>query len=560
MLWSASPWRRSAAGLAGCATADDATKPITYSLTAKQNYEKGLAELKDENYPEAQKYFQFVKQKFPFSKFAVLAELAIADSQFARGNYTEAIDSYKTFTRLHPTHDKVEDGYVAFKVGESYFKDMPDDIWLLPPSYEKDQSAVMDALRELDDFRRKFPDSKYQKAVEPFRKEVLQRLVDHEVYVARFYLGRDHPKAAALRLEGALRRYPGSGREPELLFALGETYLKMGDPARQGELPARRQRVPGRPARAPRGAVPRVHPQALRREPAGAAAARHAARRALRRRARPMDDRLRELLTRGREHYVAREYDKAERYLTEVARENLAYADVYDMLGVIYHQQGRLIDAESDVQAALRINPAYTEAALNLAVTLQRPRQVPRGQGGLRARPRGVEERAAQPRSVRARARSRTCTPTSAPPITRSGCTRTPCASTSARWRCARRSSTSAPGWARRCARWATSPRPCASSSACAPRTRASPAARLHLGLCYYAPGRREDATAEWRAVLDMAPDNKSAQMYLAMVRQSPQSIGPLARETPDAAIVGDGQVTTVDLTPAASKRWPRRS
>jgi outer membrane protein assembly factor BamD len=218
--------------LTGCASTDDVTKPITYSLTAKQNYEKGLAELKDENYPEAQKYFQFVKQKFPFSKFAVLAELAIADSQLARGNYTEAVDSYKAFIRLHPTHEKVEDGYAAFKVGECYFKDMPDDVWLLPPSYEKDQSAVIDALRELDDFHKKYPDSKYIKDAEPLRKEVLRRLVDHEVYIARFYLDRDHAKAAAMRLEGAVRRYPGSGREPELLFALGETYLHMGDPGR----------------------------------------------------------------------------------------------------------------------------------------------------------------------------------------------------------------------------------------------------------------------------------------------------------------------------------------
>jgi len=117
----------------GCATSDDATKPVGYSLTAKQNYEKGLAALKDEDYAEAAKYFQFVKQKYPFSKYAVLAELALADSQFDRGNYTEAIDSYKSFARLHPTHDKVEDGYVAFRIGESYFKDMPDDIFLLPP-------------------------------------------------------------------------------------------------------------------------------------------------------------------------------------------------------------------------------------------------------------------------------------------------------------------------------------------------------------------------------------------------------------------------------------------
>jgi outer membrane protein assembly factor BamD len=223
----------------GCATSDEESKPVTYSLTAKQNYEKGLAELKDENFPEAQKYFQFVKQKYPFSKFAVLAELGIADTQFARGNYLEAIDSYKSFARLHPTHEKVEDGYVAFRIVESYFKDMPEDVWLLPPSYEKDQSAIIDAQRECDDFRKKFPASPYMAKAEMIRREVLKRLVDHEVYVARFYLKGDHPRAAALRLEGAIRRYPGSGREPELLYSLGETYLHMCDPQRAKETFAR---------------------------------------------------------------------------------------------------------------------------------------------------------------------------------------------------------------------------------------------------------------------------------------------------------------------------------
>jgi outer membrane protein assembly factor BamD len=226
-------------GVAGCASGDDVTKPITYSLTAKQNYEKGLAELKDENYPEAQKYFQFVKQKYPFSKFAVLAELGIADTQFARGNYTEAIDSYKSFARLHPTHEKVEDGWVAFRICESYYKDMPEDVWLLPPSYEKDQSAIVDAQREIDDFRKKYPSSPYMKKADEIRKEVLKRLVDHEVYVARFYLKSDHPKAAAGRLEGAIKRYPGSGREPELLYSLGETYLHMCEPLRAKETFAR---------------------------------------------------------------------------------------------------------------------------------------------------------------------------------------------------------------------------------------------------------------------------------------------------------------------------------
>jgi len=218
--------------MTGCATSDEAGKAVTYSLTAKQNYEKGLDELKDENYSEAQKYFQFVRSKFPFSKYAALAELAIADTNFAKASYTEAIDAYKQFIRLHPTHEKTVDGYAAFKIGECYFKDMPDDIWLLPPSYEKDQSAVSDALREIDDFVKKYPDSPYVKKAEPLRREALKRLVDHEVYVARFYLDRDHPKAAAMRIEGAIRRYPGSGREPELLLTLGQTYLHMNDPSR----------------------------------------------------------------------------------------------------------------------------------------------------------------------------------------------------------------------------------------------------------------------------------------------------------------------------------------
>jgi len=216
--------------VAGCATSDEG-KNVTYSLTAKQNYDKGAAELKDENYQEATRYFSFVRQKFPFSKYAVLAELALADTQFERSNYQEAIDAYKNFLRLHPTHERVEDGYVAYKICDCYVREMPDDFFLLPPSYEKDQTAVHDALRELNDFIDKYPDSKYMADARKARREVLRRLIEHEVYVARFYLERDHPQSAILRLQTALRLYPDSGREPELLLALGETHLQMGNPS-----------------------------------------------------------------------------------------------------------------------------------------------------------------------------------------------------------------------------------------------------------------------------------------------------------------------------------------
>ncbi len=82
-----------------------------------------------------------------------------------------------------------------------------------------------------------------------------------------------------------------------------------------------------------------------------------------------MDERLKERLLLGREHYAKREYEKAEQLLREVLEQDDRFADVHDMLGVIAHARGNFLQAEHHFERALAINPGYTEAALNLAVT-----------------------------------------------------------------------------------------------------------------------------------------------------------------------------------------------
>jgi tetratricopeptide (TPR) repeat protein len=82
-----------------------------------------------------------------------------------------------------------------------------------------------------------------------------------------------------------------------------------------------------------------------------------------------MDERTKQLLVLGREHYAKREFDKAEPLLREVLEHEDRFADTHDMLGVIAHSRGNFIAAEKHFERALAINPAYTEAALNLAVT-----------------------------------------------------------------------------------------------------------------------------------------------------------------------------------------------
>jgi len=82
-----------------------------------------------------------------------------------------------------------------------------------------------------------------------------------------------------------------------------------------------------------------------------------------------MNERVKQMLVLGREHYAKREFEKAEQMLRMVLEEEDRYADVHDMLGVIAHSRGNFLVAERHFERALELNPAYTEAALNLAVT-----------------------------------------------------------------------------------------------------------------------------------------------------------------------------------------------
>ena len=106
------------AGTTACGGKSGGAGAVDYSVSAQRNYEKGLKELEDKDWLAASKYFQFIKSRFPYSKYAVLAELRLADAQFGAEQYIEAIDSYRLFIKFHPTHDMVANGYASFRIGE----------------------------------------------------------------------------------------------------------------------------------------------------------------------------------------------------------------------------------------------------------------------------------------------------------------------------------------------------------------------------------------------------------------------------------------------------------
>lgn len=202
----------------------------SFRATAQENYEVGLKELKAGNWLTAEAFFKHVRSTFGFSRWATLSELGIADCEFGQEKYTEAIDAYKGFIKAHPGNERVQDGYAAYRIGLSYYKQIPTDFFVMPPSYEKDQGPVMDALRELSAFTEQYGDSPYAPEARKEIGDCVKRLTDHELYVARFYLNANKPYAAIGRLEGIIKDYPASQREAEIMLLLGKTYLKMEKP------------------------------------------------------------------------------------------------------------------------------------------------------------------------------------------------------------------------------------------------------------------------------------------------------------------------------------------
>jgi tetratricopeptide (TPR) repeat protein len=68
-------------------------------------------------------------------------------------------------------------------------------------------------------------------------------------------------------------------------------------------------------------------------------------------------------------HFEKENYEEATRLLEKLAEEAPFFADVYNKLGFIYHQDGAFGKAAKAFEKALELNPKYTEASLNLAVT-----------------------------------------------------------------------------------------------------------------------------------------------------------------------------------------------
>jgi outer membrane protein assembly factor BamD len=211
---------------------------LSYTADAKRAYEAAMVEFNSHNWIEAQTLLREVKRKYSYSKYARLAELRIADSDFEQDKFSDAIREYRQFVHDHRS-DADEVTYARSKIADAQYAQIGDSLFLASGD-ERDQATILDTYKELRGFVHDYPSAKETPKMRRLLADVTGRLIKHELYVARFYLNKNNFEAAITRIQYALRNFarpPASGGntaaeddlgvEPEALLLMGETYLKM---------------------------------------------------------------------------------------------------------------------------------------------------------------------------------------------------------------------------------------------------------------------------------------------------------------------------------------------
>ena len=166
------------------------------------------------DYNAAIESFQAIVDNYPYSDYAEMAELKIADAYFDDERYEEALSYYRDFAELHPDHEEV--AYTIFRSALCHERRVRDP--------NRDQTPTVDALIYLDRLLTRYPHSEYAQRAEILWRQLRTRLAQQISSIADYYLAAGEYEAAAERYRSLLNEYPGLGMDAETLYKLALCY------------------------------------------------------------------------------------------------------------------------------------------------------------------------------------------------------------------------------------------------------------------------------------------------------------------------------------------------
>ncbi|MDR1685868.1 MAG: outer membrane protein assembly factor BamD [Desulfovibrio sp.] len=145
--------------------------------TAQELFEAGNDAVREKNYIAASGYFSKLKDNYPFSPYAVEAELSLADCYFLDEEWMQAVDAYKEFEALHPRHRAVP--YVLYHIGMADMNGYP--------SIDRPADQIEEAYSYFQRLIESYPGTEYAEVAVEKMKECRKILAEHELFYADFY-------------------------------------------------------------------------------------------------------------------------------------------------------------------------------------------------------------------------------------------------------------------------------------------------------------------------------------------------------------------------------------
>lgn len=195
--------------LSGCSLFKDSHE---MEQNAEELVSQGSSAFVSGNYKTAVKAYTDLKDWYPFSKYAILAELKIADAHYHLEEYDEAILAYEEFEKMHPRNEAVP--YVIYQMGLSWFNQLG--------TIDRDHTPAKNSLIQFNRLIDQYPESAYAGQAREHIKKCTDNLSGHELYVANFYYKTKKYKAALKRYEYLVENYPDSNESKEALKLIPE--------------------------------------------------------------------------------------------------------------------------------------------------------------------------------------------------------------------------------------------------------------------------------------------------------------------------------------------------
>jgi outer membrane protein assembly factor BamD len=184
-------------------------------------YDKSINDIEKGRYEVARLTLNTLINTYDTSEFLAKAKLAIADSWFREGGSSglaQAEAEYKDFILFYPTMEEAAESQQKICMIHYRQMDKPD----------RDETHIMRAEEECRQLLVQFPNSKFVPQTMQLMRNIQEVIGEKEFRVGDYYYKKGNVNAAANRLQTLTDQYPLYSRADEALFALGDSYSKMG--------------------------------------------------------------------------------------------------------------------------------------------------------------------------------------------------------------------------------------------------------------------------------------------------------------------------------------------